>query len=601
MGAEDDLLFELAGRVSDGTPVDWESERGRASSKGVRRQVGHLRLVDDVARFHRGIDTGADLSAMPTLDVTSERSEDARKTSPPRASMTWGHLEIREKIGEGGFGEVYRAWDRNLHREVALKLLKAEISAEDARTKTMLNEGRMLARVRHPNVITVYGAEIHDGRVGLWMELVRGRSLSRLMGEQGRSGAREATLIGIELCRALAAVHGAGLVHRDIKATNAMRDADGRFLLMDFGAGQELDAGGEGETDSISGTPLYLAPEVLLRKPATQRSDIYGMGVLLYHMVTGSFPVVGKTLRELENEHRSRRIRLLRDQRSDLPESFVKVVERALAWEPGERFATPGEMEQALTLSLGIETAAASGTRAGSQPGSRARRAGLLLAGVVGAAILGMGLWLVATREEPQLQSSGTAGRPSSSAYTVQASLYRQHDGKLERLDSGDELQVGDELLFEMTMSRDLYVYIFNEDAQGNAFALFPLPGFDLQNPLPAGRTHALPGRRNGASVRWQVNSAGGREHFIVLAGPKPLSDFDAEMSRLELPSMDRLAVAVPPALRERLRGIGGLVEAEDAAPDSGRLFEMARRLSGQAETVEGVWLREIQLLNPGE
>ena len=346
MGAENDLLFELAGRVSDGTSVDWESERGRASSKGVRRQVGHLRLVDDVARFHRGIDIGGDLSAMSTLDVASERSEDARKTSPPRASMTWGHLEIREKIGEGGFGEVYRAWDRNLHREVALKLLKAEISAEDAPARTMLHEGRMLARVRHPNVITVYGAEIHDGRVGLWMELVRGRSLSRLMSEQGRSGAREAALVGIELCRALAAVHGAGLVHRDIKAANAMRDADGRFLLMDFGAGQELDAGGEGETDSISGTPLYLAPEVLLRKPATKRSDIYGMGVLLYHMVTGSFPVVGKTLRELESEHRSRRTRLLRDQRSDLPESFVKVVERALAWAPGERFATPGVLEK---------------------------------------------------------------------------------------------------------------------------------------------------------------------------------------------------------------------------------------------------------------
>ena len=86
-----------------------------------------------------------------------------------------------------------------------------------------------------------------------------------------------------------------------------------------------------------------------------------------------------------------------------------------------------------------------------------------------------------------------------------------------------------------------------------------------------------------------------------MLASPEPLRDFDAEMSRLELPSVDRLAIAVPPALRERLRGIGGLVETEEATPDSGRLFEMARRLSGQAETVEGVWLREIQLLNPGE
>src|SRR4029450_9034755 len=107
-----------------------------------------------------------------------------------------------------------------------------------------------------------YGAESIDGRVGLWMEFIRGRSLEDLLKAHGSYGAREAATIGIDLCHALAAVHGAGLLHRDVKCQNVMREEGGRIVLMDFGAGAELSLHRLATQDDVAGTPLYLAPEL---------------------------------------------------------------------------------------------------------------------------------------------------------------------------------------------------------------------------------------------------------------------------------------------------------------------------------------------------
>lgn len=613
MSAEERILIEIAARVSDGTPVDWDREERNAEGGRLREQIRHLRLVSDVASVHRSLDLLALSTVSPcemstTVDCARLRpgSEGSSAEAQPRPSRPagdqlerWGRLEIREKLGEGGFGEVYRAFDANLDREVALKLLKRGAGSSE-RVNAVLDEGRMLARVRHPNVITVHGAETHDGRVGLWMEFVRGNTLARLIREQGRFGAREATLIGIDLCRAMAAVHRAGLIHRDIKPENAMRDEDGRFVLMDFGAGQRLADLEEPDAHRISGTPLYIAPEIFMGQPATPRSDIYSLGVLLYHMVTAAYPVTAGSLNELKTQHEKRHVRLLRDERSDLPEAFIHLVERALAWDPAERFATAGSMEQALSAALGLE---------GVRPDTVRRASPLvkiatgLLAIAVLAAIGWFGLAGLRDRPDPGPRPPGAAtGLPASAdSYTVQAALYRERDGKRERLDSGDQLTIGDELALEVQASRELYVYIFNEDAVGNAFALFPLEGFDLQNPLAEGTAHLLPGPRNGEMVRWRVDSAGEREHLIVLASPEPLTEFEHELRRLARPQHGAMAVSLPDAAKERLRGIGGLAAAADGPPASGAgpLFTMARRLAGQAEQVEGVWMREIELANP--
>src|SRR5712691_6407415 len=192
---------------------------------------------------------------MDELTLSMEEGEPRPTPSEPRY---WGPLRLIEKVGQGAFGQVYRAWDSALEREVALKLLLPRGLDEDAEAKAILREARLIARVRHPNVVSVYGVDRHDGRVGFWSDFVRGKTLSAVLAEQGPFGYREAALIGIELCKALSAVHAAGLLHRDIKAGNVMREEGGRILLMDFGLTDEHDA-----AHRFGGTPVYLAPELL--------------------------------------------------------------------------------------------------------------------------------------------------------------------------------------------------------------------------------------------------------------------------------------------------------------------------------------------------
>ena len=331
MRADDRALADLAASVADGSPVDWPAAEASAGDAS-RRIVRHLRLVESIATLHRSI---------PPADIeTAGRAAalDGRR---------WGRLVLLEHIGEGASCDVYRARDSELHRDVALKLLhQDDVDAADARARLM-DEARRLARLRHEHVVQVYGAEEHDGRVGLWTELVRGESLDEMVGQRGPLGAREAALVGLDVCAALAAVHGAGLLHRDVKAQNVMREVGGRLVLMDFGTGEEVSG-----TSRLVGTPLYLAPEIFRGQRASVQSDVYSVGVLLYYLVTGTFPVLAATMEQLERAHASRERRPLRDLRPDVPESFVRAIERAIDSDPARRYRSIGELEQGLRESL---------------------------------------------------------------------------------------------------------------------------------------------------------------------------------------------------------------------------------------------------------
>jgi serine/threonine-protein kinase len=334
VSAERKSIDALIESIADGGAIDWAAIEASAADEQQRRLIGHLRLVAGVAEVHR-------------TTPAEEPAGTAPWTQPVESIPRWGHLLLLEKIGEGTFGEVYRARDPWLDREVALKLLKAGASATVPSAR-VLNEARTLARVRHPHVVTVHGADIHDGRVGLWMEFVRGRTLSTMLAAQGPMSAGEAAIVGQELCRALGAVHAAGLVHGDVKAQNVIRESGGRFVLMDFGAGQFIDDNGA-VAKRAAGTPLYLAPEVLQGGRVTIQSDIYALGVLLYLLVTGSYPVKASSTAELIEAHTRGQRRHLRDARPDLPDAFVAAVERALERDPQRRYATVGEFLSGLT------------------------------------------------------------------------------------------------------------------------------------------------------------------------------------------------------------------------------------------------------------
>jgi serine/threonine protein kinase/tetratricopeptide (TPR) repeat protein len=328
-------LEDLAASIADGTPVDWHSAEAVAEPS-QRRLVGHLSLVESIARLHRSIPQETEDDDQPGSIPTEPQG--------PR----WGRLVLLEHIGAGSSCEVHRAWDSALHRDVALKVLRGDGASRESLAR-LLDEARRLARVRHTHVVHVYGAEEHDGRVGLWMEMVRGESLEQIVKARGQFGAREATVIGLELCAALASVHAAGLLHRDVKAQNVMREHGGRIVLMDFGTGEEI-AG----SNRIIGTPLYLAPEIFRGQKASVQSDLYSLSVLLFYLVTANFPVAAGSMEQLSRAHAHRQRQPLRDLRPDLPEEFVRAVERGLDSDPARRFRSAGEMEAALRESIDV-------------------------------------------------------------------------------------------------------------------------------------------------------------------------------------------------------------------------------------------------------
>ena len=260
----------------------------------------------------------------------------------------WGRFEVREKVGQGAFGHVYRVWDPELRTEFALKVLHRRVSDERLR-RALLHEGRALAQIAHPNVVRVLDLEFHGDQMALRMEFVRGETLEELIIRNGTLSAREATLIAEDVCRALAAVHLAGYVHRDIKPGNVMREQAGRIVLMDFGAGRdaaELQMPGR---VPMVGTPLYMAPELFVGVAATPTSDVYSVGVLLYALVTGRYPVEGRSLDDIRRAHMEGRRRALTERRSDLPRQFVQIVDKALSPDPAKRFANAGLLLAALS------------------------------------------------------------------------------------------------------------------------------------------------------------------------------------------------------------------------------------------------------------
>jgi serine/threonine protein kinase len=325
-----EVLDRAIAMVADGADVDWERLLEAAGSSKERLLLEDLRAL---ARLAAEGEPAISKSPLTTIGI-----------SPPDGEQTserWQHLELLEQIGRGGHGVVYRAWDTRLAREVALKLLVDDLSGDT------IAEARRLARVSHPGVVSIYGAERVNGQVGLWMELLRGRTLDRILRDQGPFSVREAIGITLDICGAVAALHALGIVHRDIKAQNVVREHGGRIVLMDVGASLDL-APDDAGVNSLTGTPLYMAPELFEGGRASEASDVYAIGVLAYQLVTGGFPIDAHTIGDVRRAHVENGLRPLRQARPDLPQPFIAIVERCLAREPRDRFPSVASLERGL-------------------------------------------------------------------------------------------------------------------------------------------------------------------------------------------------------------------------------------------------------------
>jgi hypothetical protein len=593
---EGEGLERFAEAVADESLVDWERALRETGAPG--KTVDGLRALERIAAAHRESARAYDESGSPFHAAAAAPAGDV----PEPALFEWGPLRILEKLGEGSYGEVYRAHDPRLRRDVALKLLaRRESSARQTEERGFLEEARRLARVRHPNVLTVHGADVHDGRVGLWAELLEGRTLEARLREDGPLGAHEAAVIGADLCRALAAIHAAGIVHGDVKASNVMRESGGAIVLLDFGSGRDVSLDdGSGLVEQPTGTPLSLAPEVLRGAPPSPASDLWALGVLLYRLVSGRYPIPAKTFADLVARHERGESVPLRDVRPDLPADFVQLVERSLEPDSERRFASAGEMERALGAFLAGDIAAADraapGRRAADGPGHRTgqdpaphaptRRRFLqpALAIAAGLAIAFLGwraLW------------------PTAAPLRVEAALFATTPGTVRPLLSGDEVTVGDRLYLEIETEEPIHVYVLNEDEAGEMYVLFPVDGLETTNPLPPGR-HRLPGLWDGVSQDWEVTSAGGRETILVVSSRDPLPPIERELASLPAAEPGALLAyaELDPSALEGLRGVAGMKPSRPDPDDAGgRLARLAESFR-EAASAGDLWLRDIELVN---
>jgi eukaryotic-like serine/threonine-protein kinase len=572
MSPGDEHLIRVAEAITDEVAVDWEAQ-AREHPELAARLPG-LRLLARIADvFH-----APQLAGPPAA---------TRGDEPTIA--TWGHLEIRAKLGEGGYGTVYRAHDPHLQRDVALKLLRDDLAGGQRHAHRILAEARLMARVKHRNVLVIHGADEHDGRIGFWMDLLEGDTLEAGLAAGEVLGAGEAALYGQELCRALGAVHGAGLVHGDVKAANVMRDRDGRIVLMDFGAGSESGGGADG-VGPLSGTPLALAPELLAGGAPSPAGDLYALGALLYRLVTGRYPLTADSLAELRRKHAEGARTPLLDLRPDLPAGFVAVVERALAADPARRFRSAGELEASLAASQkeGCEPAA----------DNRGRRRWPAVVGV--AALLG----LLAFFGWQALRNGSLEPAPVvTTPLTADASFQRTGGEVIETLAEGTLVRPGDTLGLTLQLGAAAHVYVLNEDRQGEVFVLFPLAETDLRNPLPAGRTLRLPGTWQGTGLDWQVTDGQGEERFLVIAAREPVGWLETQLAGYAAPARDRAIryTRLDPGALPPDRGVG--VVAEKAAPIKATisvLDGLAARLTDAGGRREGVWIYQLMLYNLG-
>ncbi|HWQ84062.1 MAG TPA: protein kinase [Anaerolineales bacterium] len=285
-------------------------------------------------------------------------------TQPSQPIILSNRYQLDERIGSGGMAMVFRATDRMLERQVAIKLLRTDYSQDDSFRERFRQEAKAAANLAHPNIVTVHDFGLDAGRLYIIMEYVPGVDLKALIQQKGRFSVEEALPLLIQACAGIGYAHRSGLVHCDIKPQNMLVTPDGRLKVVDFGIALALASiSPDDKTDVVWGSPQYFSPEQAGGSAPSPASDVYSLGVVMYEMLTGRPPFSAPTTEELARAHRDDPVPSARKYNPSIPLQLEQIILKVLAKEPSQRYRTADQLGRVLvTLAEQSETATSTHT-----------------------------------------------------------------------------------------------------------------------------------------------------------------------------------------------------------------------------------------------
>jgi eukaryotic-like serine/threonine-protein kinase len=346
------------------------------------------------------LDAGPSPSERELLALARASDRPVELGNEDRSGQRLGHFLLKRKLGEGGMGVVYEAYDEALRRPIALKLLHSSALRTDGARRRLIREARAASAIDHPSVISVFEVSELGDEVYIAMELVRGRTLAERLQQGGTLPIHELIALFREVCSGLGVAHAKGIVHRDLKPENIMLDEHGRVRLLDFGLAKPTPLDGVQSSTSanvteegrIIGTPGYMSPEQASGRAVDARSDVFSLGVVLYEMATGVPPFAGATRVEtLVSIMRDEPLPVVR-RNPRVPATLSRAIERCLQKDPKLRFADASGLGAELTR---------------VRPSERSRSAARAAMAVGVAAVVAAGGW--ALHSATQARQASTA------------------------------------------------------------------------------------------------------------------------------------------------------------------------------------------------